>query len=159
MELENNTQTTTKSKESKQKQQTPKTKKTKEKKELKEPKKHPPIKGYITTNKTTTSNNKPSPNPPTTTTGPKKQTTTTKPNPKQEENKKTRLKPPNIDQITPVQLPIKVRGTVVTDLKGFLARKKLERDSRQAKMHNSAQNSNNEARGNLQTKSPKEKNV
>ena len=46
---------------------------------------------------------------------------------------KIRHKPPNIDQLTPVNLAVKVRGTKVTDLKEFLARKKSERESAQAK--------------------------
>ena len=43
---------------------------------------------------------------------------------------KHRLKPPDIDKLTPVSLKIKVRGTKVTDMKEFLARKKLERDNK-----------------------------
>ena len=46
---------------------------------------------------------------------------------------KLRHKPPNIDQLTPVNLAVKVRSSTVTDLKEFLARKKSERDSAQAK--------------------------
>ena len=142
-------------------QQTPKTKtKTKIKQitETKETKKHPPIKGYITTNKTTlpkTTTTEPLPKPRITTPKPTKTTPkTTKPEVNNKENKKIRTKPPDIDKTTPVSLPIKVRGTVVTDLKGFLARKKLERELKQEKMHRTAQNSNTEAEGVLQTKPP-----
>ena len=85
-------------------------------------------------------------------------TITTKLDSKTKENNKIRLKPPNIDQVTPVSLPFKVKGTVVTDLKGFLARKKLERDSKQAQRHNSARNYNTDAQGDFQTKPPREKN-
>ena len=41
-----------------------------------------------------------------------------------------RIKPPDIDKITPVSLKIKVRCTEVTDLKEFLARKKLEQEKK-----------------------------
>ena len=58
--------------------------------------------------------------------------TTTTPN-YNKQQPKLRHKPPNIDQLTPVNLAVKVRGTTVTDLKEFLARKKSERDSAQAK--------------------------
>ena len=63
-----------------------------------------------------------------------------------------RVKPPDIDKITPVKLPIKVRGTVVNDMKAFLARKRLERDARQAKLPRTAPDSNSVTRGENQTK-------
>ena len=110
-------------------------------------KKQPSIEGYITTNRSknngqentgtttiTTNNTKETTGhpQPTTNQGNKqhnqtvkaKSDITRKPTPKQ------RLKPPDIDKLTPVSLKIKVRGTVVSDMKEFLARKKLERDNK-----------------------------
>ena len=84
--------------------------------------------------------------------------TTTKPNigKKTPDDKKLRLKPPDIDKLTPVALPIKVHGTVVNDLKGFLAKKTLERENKQAKMHGMSQDSPRKAGGKNQTKPSKE---
>ena len=57
-----------------------------------------------------------------------------------------------IDKITPAKLTIKVKGTPVNDLKTFLARKKLERDSRQAQKHNQPVDQNIAAEARIQTK-------
>ena len=48
-------------------------------------------------------------------------------NNKQQTRKKTN-KPPDIDKLTPTVLPVKVKSTVVTDIKAFLAKKRTERD-------------------------------
>ena len=81
--------------------------------------------------KTTTTDTKTTTNGDKTTNSSNNSTTTTTNDNKQQP--KIRHKPPNIDQLTPVKLAVKVRGTKVTDLKEFLARKKSERDSAQAK--------------------------
>ena len=123
--------------------------------EIKQIKEQPSIKGFITTNKTkttTTLNKETNPNLQTTPTNAENPEKTTD----LEENKpKTtilRTKPPDIDKITPVKLPIKVRGTVVNDMKAFLARKRLERDARQAKLPRPAPVSITVTRGENQTK-------
>ena len=104
-----------------------------------------PIKGYITKRKMNEETNKTSQE---TTTAETTTSTTT-----------LRVKPPDIDKITPVKLPIKVKGTPVHDLKSFLARKKLERDSRQAQKHNQLVDLNFAAEARIQTKLSVGKNI
>ena len=105
----------------------------------------PSILGYITTKKMNEEINKTSQE---TTTAETTTSTTT-----------LRVKPPDIDKITPVKLPIKVKGTPVHDLKSFLARKKLERDSRQAQKHNKLVDLNFAAEARIQTKLSVGKNI
>ena len=110
-------------------------------------KNQPSIEGYITTKRSknnsqentgtttiTTNNTKETTRPtkPTTTLDntQQKQTTKAKSDNTSEQAKKTQIKPPDIDKLTPVSLKIKVRGTVVSDMKQFLARKKLEREKK-----------------------------
>ena len=110
-------------------------------------KNQPSIEGYITTKRSknnsqentgtttiTTNNTKETTRPtkPTTTLDntQQKQTTKAKSDNTSEQAKKTQIKPPDIDKLTPVSLKIKVRGTVVSDMKEFLARKKLEREKK-----------------------------
>ena len=103
----------------------------------------PSIKGYITTKKMNEElNNMELNNTAQQTTSRNTTTSTTT----------LRLKPPDIDKITPVKLTIKVKGTPVNDLKSFLARKKLERDSRQAQKHNQPVDQNIAAEARIQTK-------
>ena len=110
-------------------------------------KKKPSIEGYITTKRSKNNDQKDNETTTITTTKTKvptnpteqttkldnkrpNQTTKAKSDSARKTTKKMRLKPPDIDKLTPVSLKIKVRGTEVTDMKTFLARKKLERDKK-----------------------------